>query len=171
MMKGHQVPRAVIIPAHEGSALAQARGLFVEYARGLSFSLDFQNFDEEMRRLPGEYAPPTGRMLLAVVDGAPAGCIALRPFDAGICEMKRLYVRDAHRGLSIGRLLAESLIAGARDAGYERMRLDTAPGMSAAISLYRTLGFREIAPYCVNPLDGAMFFELNLDVRPLLTGS
>jgi len=142
---------------------AMAAELFRAYAASLDFGLDFQGFEEELATLPGSYAEPAGCLLLAEVGATPAGCIALRPLPAeGTCEMKRLYVAPDHRGSGAGRLLAEALLAEARARGYRRMRLDTVPGMEAAISLYRRLGFREIAPYRHNPLPGALYFELDL---------
>jgi len=149
------------------------RELFVEYARSLGFSLCFQGFDQELAALPGEYAPPTGRLLLASVEpegSGPvpaletvAGCVALRWLGEGTCEMKRLYVRPAFRGRGIGRDLAAAAIAAAREMGYRRMRLDTIPAqMAAAVALYRELGFRDIPAYYENPIPGALCMELEL---------
>jgi ribosomal protein S18 acetylase RimI-like enzyme len=151
--------------AHEGEALAAARQLFEEYAASLDISLCFQGFDEELSSLPGAYAPPRGRLLLASRGKESAGCVALRPLEPEICEMKRLYVRPAYRSDGVGRLLAERVIHEAAMAGYRRMRLDTLPTMEAALALYRRLGFREIAPYTANPVKGAVFLELQLN-RP-----
>jgi len=144
--------------------ISVVRGLMLEYAEWLEFNLCFQGFDEELRTLPGKYAPPHGRLLLALWDGRVAGMGALRPMDEpGLCEMKRLYVRGEFRGHAIGRALAERLIRDARETGYARMRLDTVPGkMDRAIALYRQLGFKEIAPYYGTPVENTLFMELAL---------
>jgi GNAT superfamily N-acetyltransferase len=139
------------------------RALFVEYATSLGFSLCFQNFDRELATLPGAYAPPVGRLILARVGGRDAGCVALRALSAEICEMKRLYVRPEFRGLGLGRQLADAVIQAARNEGYRIMRLDTVePLMSAAVRMYRRLGFYEIEPYTTNPQAGALYMELRL---------
>ncbi len=143
--------------------IAQVRALFLDYAKSLGFSLCFQNFDDELATLPGHYAPPKGRLLLAEHEGELAGCVALCEFEAGICEMKRLYLCPAFRGKGLGRAIAEHLIAEARKIGYTRMRLDTVePVMQDAVAMYRRLGFREIPAYCENPIAGALYMELTL---------
>jgi ribosomal protein S18 acetylase RimI-like enzyme len=139
------------------------RCLFEEYAAALGIDLCFQGFAEELAGLPGGYGPPQGRLLLALQNGHTAGCVALRPLERGVCEMKRLYVRPAYRTHGIGRVLVDRIVHEARQAGYRYMRLDTLPSMAAALGLYRQLGFREIAPYYENPIEGAVFLELQLD--------
>ncbi len=152
-----------VTQAGSGAQIAQARELFLEYAQTLGFSLCFQNFDEELAALPGDYAPPDGRLLLAEYEGQPAGCVALHKLEAGICEMKRLYLRPQFRGKGLGRALAETIISEARKIGYRRMRLDTVePIMKDAVAMYRRLGFKEIAPYRPNPIEGALYMELKL---------
>jgi putative acetyltransferase len=149
--------------AESPTQIAQARELFLEYAQSLGFSLCFQNFDKELAELPGDYAAPQGRLLLAEYDGQIAGCVALRSKETGICEMKRLYLRPQFRGKGLGRILAERIIAEAREIGYQRMRLDTVePVMKDAVAMYRKLGFKDIEPYCANPEAGAMYMELQL---------
>jgi ribosomal protein S18 acetylase RimI-like enzyme len=135
-----------------------ARELIAEYGRSTGLDLSFQHFDEELATLPAFYE----LILLARVDGNPAGCIALRRIDDTVCEMKRLYLRPPFRRLHLGRALAERLIAEARTRGYRRMRLDTLPTMTAAIALYEALGFRDIAPYRYNPVEGTRYLELDL---------
>ena len=193
----------LVIAEARADQIGIVRELFVEYARSLGFSLCFQGFDRELERLPGEYAPPAGRIFLArvapgagptegrstaaaggehsaVVRAGPrdredgdqedldvkermAGCVALRRLGEDTCEMKRLYVRPAFRGCGAGRALAAAAVAAAREAGYRRMRLDTIPAeMAAAVALYRELGFRDILPYCENPIPGALCMELEL---------
>jgi len=136
--------------------------LFLEYARSLNFNLCFQNFDKEVAALPGEYASPDGLLLLVKVDQKDAGCVALRKIDGSTCEMKRLYVRPEFRGKGLGRQLAIAVIGEAIKIGYSSMRLDTIPSMEEAIPLYRSLGFREIKPYRLNPIENAIYMELDL---------
>lgn len=153
----------IAVSASSPDQIAQVRELFLEYAASLGFSLCFQNFDAELAGLPGDYAPPEGRLLLAEWDGQLAGCGALHKLEASVCEMKRLYLRPQFRGRGIGRTVAERLIAEARAIGYRRMRLDTVgPVMKDAVAMYRKLGFKEIAPYRENPMAGTLYMELEL---------
>lgn len=142
--------------------IRKTRELFIEYVNYLGFDLSFQNFDEELKTLPGNYAPPEGSLLLGFYEGKLAGCVGLRKFKEEICEMKRLYVRPKYRRKNIGRILSKAIINKAYEIGYKFMRLDTLPFMKEAISLYLSLGFKEIKPYCYNPFEGAKFFELEL---------
>jgi len=141
----------------------QARELFREYEAWLNLDLCFQNFEKELAELPGAYAPPGGRLLLALDDNELAGCVALRRLNDNVCEMKRLFLRPQFHGRGLGRELAERIIEEGRAIGYQKMRLDTlSEQMGSAIRLYRALGFREIAPYYKNPVPGALFMELRL---------
>jgi GNAT superfamily N-acetyltransferase len=152
-----------VTQAESPAQIAQARELFLEYAQSLGFSLCFQNFDRELAGLPGDYAPPEGRLLLVECEGQLAGCVALHKLDSGVCEMKRLYLRPPFRGKGLGRALTERIIAEARQIGYRRMRLDTVePVMKDAVAMYGKLGFKEIAPYRPNPIAGTMYMELKL---------
>ena len=151
-----------IVDGHGESELPVVRELFEEYAASLDVDLAFQDFDRELRELPGDYAPPFGRLLLAFEDRDPAGCVALRPYEPEVCELKRLYVRPAFQGSGVGRRLAEAIVDAGRDAGYLLMRLDTLPTMVAARGLYRSLGFEEIEAYRPNPVHGTTFFQLRL---------
>ena len=153
-----------------GPELEEIRDLFLEYARSLDFNLCFQSFDKELLELPGRYAPPQGRLILCRVNGASAGCIAVKPLRGdGLCEMKRLFVRPEFRGKGLGLKLAVRLIEDAKQIGYHAMRLDTIAGqMDAAIAVYRGLGFKEIPPYYDNPVPNAVFFELILKDSLLL---
>jgi len=152
--------------AHSQAQLAEARLLFREYARQLGVDLCFQGFEDELAGLPGDYAPPGGTLLLASVDGALAGCGALRPLPdvdhPDACEMKRLYVRPAFRRFGLGRRLAQALIDQAQRSGYSTLLLDTLDDMEAARGLYATLGFEEVPPYYYNPLPGAHYLRLDL---------
>lgn len=154
--------KADIRPARLPDDLDAARALFRAYAESLGISLDFQGFEAELAGLPGDYAPPAGRLLLAWQDDAAVGCVALRPLAGGACEMKRLYVAPAGRGGGLGRALAVRICDEARAAGYRAIRLDTLPTMAAAQALYASLGFRPIAPYTFNPIPGTRFLELDL---------
>ena len=149
--------------AQSHAQIAALRELFLEYAQSLGFSLCFQNFDQELASLPGDYTPPDGWLLLAMQGEIPAGCVALHKIDADHCEMKRLYVRPQFRGFGLGLELAQRVIAEARKIGYKYLRLDTVePKMTKAVAMYRRLGFREIAPYRANPIEGALYLELQL---------
>ena len=150
------------IMADDEAGIQAVRRLFQEYAAFLGVDLCFQGFEQELAELPGAYAPPDGRLLLAVADDQPVGCVALRKLEDGICEMKRLYVQPGFRGLGLGRRLAEAIIQQARDIGYQRMRLDSIDSLKEAAALYRSLGFVEIPPYRYNPLPGAVFMGLRL---------
>jgi len=149
--------------AHE---IDTVRALFQEYADSLDVDLEFQNFTEELARLPGEYAAPRGLLLLAEVDGSIAGCCALRPLDnvdyANACEMKRLYVRKPFRGFGLGRQLAEAILDAAHQAGYACVLLDTLDGMEAARALYAELGFADIPPYYHNPVAGSHYLKADI---------
>ena len=152
-----------LIQVQADSEVQEARRLFEEYAAWLGVNLCFQNFEKELAELPGDYAPPGGRLLLAVEDDQVAGCVALRKIGEGVGEMKRLYVRPAFRGRGLGRTLTETVIDAAREVGYDRLRLDTLPGkMDRAIAMYRSLGFTNIEPYYDNPYEDAAYMELRL---------
>ena len=152
-----------LVEARTAADLDEARRLFRAYAEWLAVDLCFQGFAQELASLPGVYARPAGRLLLARVAAEAVGAVGLRPLEAGIAEMKRLWVEPGFGGRGIGRALAETVIAAAREIGYERMRLDTIPArMPAAQHLYRSLGFFEIPPYYHNPLEGVVMLELRL---------
>ncbi|MDR7314593.1 GNAT family N-acetyltransferase [Brevibacillus nitrificans] len=143
--------------------LDQVKQLFMEYTHSLDIDLSFQDFEAEYKALPGKYGPPDGVLLLASVDGQAAGCIALRKIGEGICEMKRLYVRDAFRGLRIGKILIQAILEKASQLHYDVMRLDTLPTMVKAQALYHSFGFYHIEPYVFNPIEGAVFMEVKLN--------
>jgi len=155
---------AIRIVRAEGPAeMERVRGLFLDYRDWLRVDLCFQDFDEEVRTLPGRYAPPGGCLLLAMDGDRVAGGVGMWALaDEGACEMKRLYVYDAWRGHGLGRRLADAIMTEARDAGYERMRLDTLDFMTEARALYRVLGFRRCAPYYHNPLSDVLYLERDL---------
>lgn len=152
-----------IVQARAASHIATVRRLFEEYAESLgSDDLCFQGFEQELATLPGRYAPPGGRLLLARDGSEVGGCVAIRMLEPDVCEMKRLYVRPDFRGRGLGRMLAEEVIRQAGIVGYARLRLDTLPVMAAALALYRQLGFHEIPPYHGNPVAGTLYLELEL---------
>jgi putative acetyltransferase len=151
-----------LLQAQSDEHLVAARRLFVEYAESLGIDFCFQNFQRELAELPGAYAPPDGRLLLAVENDEAVGCIALRKLADGVCEMKRLYVQPKHRRDGLGRGLVDAVILAAREIGYERMRLDSVSRLKGAAALYRSLGFTDIPPYRYNPLPDAVYMELVL---------
>ena len=151
-----------IIEANTDELIAQAKSLFLEYAESLDFSLCFQNFDDELENFSSQYSPPTGNLFLAFSEDEAVGCVGIRHFEKGICEMKRLYVKAEYRGQKVGKELAVSAIRSGKKLGYECMRLDTLSSMQTANHLYASLGFTEIDPYRDNPIDGAIYMELNL---------
>jgi putative acetyltransferase len=148
--------------ARSASEVALVRTLFEEYGRSVSVDLEYEHFADEVRSLPGAYAPPHGDLLLATVDGAAAGCVGIRPLPGRVGEMKRLFVRPPYRGEGVGRALAVAVVRSARALGYRALRLDTLSDMTRAAALYAALGFREIPPYRYNPAPGVRFFELDL---------
>lgn len=165
-MQTAQLPLIQLVSPRTAKDLDALRGIFREYAEGLGVDLCFQSFDQELASLPGDYAPPRGALLTAMVDGALAGCCALRPLDSSdypnAAEMKRLYVRPAFRGLGLGRQLAEATLDAARQAGYTSVLLDTLDDMEAARALYEDLGFEAIPPYYHNPIRGAHYLKADL---------
>jgi len=154
--------KVTVVSADTSEQVRRAKELCEEYARSLGFELDFQDFDDELASFPGCYAPPGGCLFVATVGERTVGCVGLRKLSPDVCEMKRLYVQPRYRRLKIGRALAEATIEEARRLGYARMRLDAIRSMTAAVALYRSLGFNEIQQYCPNPVEGALFFELDL---------
>jgi ribosomal protein S18 acetylase RimI-like enzyme len=167
MQAPSQAPRIQLLTPSAPQELAALRLIFREYADGLGVDLCFQQFDEELAGLPGDYAAPRGALLMALVDGAVAGCCALRPLDAAdypnAAEMKRLYVRKAFRGLGLGRQLAEAALDAARQSGYACVLLDTLDDMESARALYEDLGFADIPPYYHNPIPGAHYLKADLE--------
>jgi GNAT superfamily N-acetyltransferase len=151
-----------IVTVESGARLEQVRSLFEEYWASFGFTPCFQNFGEEVSRLPGKYAPPGGRLVMALQDGEPAGCAALRQLDTDRCEAKRLYVRPAFRGYGLGRTLLDWVIAEARRIGYRELLGDTMPVMRQALEMYRRMGFELTGPYDGNPTPGAIFLRLKL---------
>lgn len=139
--------------------IEQTRSLFLEYAESLGVDFCFQSFEQELAQLPGLYAPPKGELLLAFCRDAVAGCVAVRPWDNAVCEMKRLYVRPVFRGKQIGRQLAEAIMTEARALGYQAMRLDTLERLTEARSLYQSLGFYDIPAYYQNPIPSVVYLE------------
>lgn len=158
-----QPAKMEIINGHTAQWIPVVRTMFLQYADWLKIDLCFQGFDQELRTLPGDYAPPKGRLFLALSGEEVAGCAALRHWSDDVGEMKRLYVRDDFRGLGIGKRLILRVLDEAKAIGYKSVRLDTLPMMGAAIAMYRALGFKEIAPYRANPVPGALYFELDLN--------
>ena len=154
-----------IVEANTKDLIEKSKDLIREYAQSLEFDLGFQEFDQEMENFPGPYALPGACLYIALHDNQPIGCVALRDLGQGICEMKRLYVKPHFRGQRVGKLLAEVVINTARSMGYDYMRLDTVLSMKHANILYNALGFKQIAPYRFNPIEGATFFELNLSKK------
>ena len=159
-------PKIQFVTPATSEQLQATRLIFEEYAEQLDVDLCFQNFEAELASLPGDYAKPGGALLLALVDGEVVGCCAMRPLDAvdypNACEMKRLYVRNLHRGSGLGRQLAEAILDAARVAGYHHLLLDTLSDMESARALYQDLNFEEIPPYYHNPIAGAHYLKVQL---------
>lgn len=151
-----------LLEAHTPEDLETVRTLFREYEQFLGVDLCFQGFAEELATLPGRYAPPSGRLLLAMEGTDAAGCVALRPLEDGVCEMKRLFVRPAYRGQGLGQHLAQRIIQEATTVGYTVMRLDTLDTLERAVRIYETLGFQRCAPYYANPLPSVVYWERTL---------
>ena len=160
-----------LVQAQAASDIDTARTLFREYQRFLDVDLCFQDFEEELATLPGRYAPPRGRLLLALDGPRAAGCVALRPLDDSICEMKRLFVRPGYRGRGLGRILATRIVDEAAALGYATMRLDTLEGLEGAMRLYTSMGFQRRAPYYANPLPGVVYWERTLSNSPSVSVS
>lgn len=157
-----KMDKSEFIHVLDGDKIEEIRKLFLEYARSLEIDLDFHDFETELKTLPGKYQPPDGALILALVNGKAAGCVALRKISDDICEMKRLYVGDEYRGLGLGRKLVSIIIDEALNKNYKYMRLDTLPTMKSAQYLYQSFGFYDIEPYVYNPIQGARFMELKL---------
>lgn len=153
---------AKIVVAHTPEQFAVARQLFLAYADWLGVDLSYQNFTQELESLPKMYGGDEGRLLLALVDNTPAGCVGVRKLSSSICEMKRLYVRDEFRGRGIGMLLAKHIIQAGKELGYSAMVLDTLDKMKSAQKLYQSLGFVEIPAYYNNPLPDVIYLKLNM---------
>ncbi|MFA6508132.1 MAG: helix-turn-helix domain-containing GNAT family N-acetyltransferase [Treponemataceae bacterium] len=169
ILEGRAARGPIIESVTEGPAVATVGVLIREYVAFLGVDLSFQALENELASLPGKYAPPTGALFLASVPrsrggGEPAGCVALRKLEKGVCEMKRLFVRPEYRGFGVGKALAARIVLSARELGYERMRLDTLERLGEAVALYRSMGFHPIDPYCDNPLEGAVFLEKELNL-------
>lgn len=169
-MNTQEIPLIELASSATTEELDTLRVIFREYAQGLGVDLCFQNFEQELAQLPGDYAAPRGALFLAKIDGEVAGCCALRPLDSvdypNAAEMKRLYVRKPFRNFGLGRELAEAALDAAREAGCACVLLDTLDDMEAARELYEELGFEEIPPYYHNPIAGAHYLKADLDVRP-----
>jgi putative acetyltransferase len=151
-----------ITEAKSKAEIEQARNLFREYQAFLNIDLCFQDFEQELASLPGKYAQPSGAILLARVDGELAGCVAVRPIEGDVCEMKRLYVKDKFRGLAIGKKLAQAIIEKAKQRNYKTMRLDTLERLETAMAIYQKLGFKRIEPYYANPLNEVAYWQLEM---------
>ncbi|UWD48020.1 GNAT family N-acetyltransferase [Clostridioides difficile] len=150
------------VEANDLENLENVKILFTEYSNSLNIDLCFQDFNNELKTLPGKYKKPLGSLILAFVDENLAGCVALKKLEDDVCELKRLYVRDKFRGLKIGKILLEEIVKEAKKIGYTYMRLDTLPSMKSAQGLYEKVGFYDINPYTYNPIEGARYMELKL---------
>ncbi len=161
-------PSLKLIEASSEADFQEVRALFTEYAKLLDdndpdgIDLCFQDFDTELATLPGKYAPPEGRLYLALYEDQVAGCVGVRAVESGVCEMKRLYVRPEYLGKKIGKALVEAIIEAGKELGYRAMCLDTLPFMKVAIPMYQSYGFQPIAPYYDTPIKGTIFLELDL---------
>lgn len=163
MTDKEQCPQITLRYITDGEQIPEAKEIFLEYAQSLNFNLCFQSFEKELQELLKRYAPPEGALILADADGKTAGCVAMHRLDDDICEMKRLYVREAYRNLGLGKRLVEAVITSGKKAGYKYIRLDTLSSMEAAQRLYLSLGFYDIDPYVYNPLEGARYMEYKID--------